>query len=239
MKALLLNSGLGSRMGELTANMPKTMIEINKTQTIIARQLSQLKKAGINDIVITTGPFEDVLKEYVMRLFPEMNFTFVRNDIYDKTNYIYSIYLAREYLDDDIIMLHGDLVFEDGIIEKMLKCADSLVTVSFSANLPEKDFKGVIDKTNIISKIGIEYFDQAVALQPLYKLNRADWRVWLNNIIRFCEKDDVRCYAEKALNEITDEIKLLAFDCGDKLCNEIDNIDDLKYIRNVFDRRGQ
>ena len=234
MKALVLNSGLGSRMGELTATLPKAMLELSEGETVIGRQLRQLQEAGIRDIVVTTGPFENVLIAYVKDLFPTLNFTFVRNELYEKTNYIYSIYLARDELDDDLVLMHGDLVIQDGIIEEMLASDRSLVTVSTTMPVPVKDFKGVMDEDMLVKKIGVEYFDTAVALQPLYVLKKEDWLVWLKEIISFCKRGETSCYAEKAFNEISDQIQLKGFDFKGKLCNEIDDLNDLEHVRQVL-----
>ena len=109
MKALILNSGLGSRMGVLTKDHPKCMTEISPTETILSRQLKLLKKVNITDIVITTGYYDQVLIDYCESLNLGLNFIFVNNPVYDKTNYIYSIYCAREHLDDDITVSYTHL----------------------------------------------------------------------------------------------------------------------------------
>ena len=112
MKALILNSGLGHRLGVLTSEHPKCMTEISGTDTILSRQLKLLVKAGVQDVVMTTGYFDDILVDYCRTLNLPLNFTFVNNPLYRETNYIYSIYCAREHLTgDDIILVHGDLVF--------------------------------------------------------------------------------------------------------------------------------
>ena len=118
MKALILNSGLGSRMGVLTSEHPKCMTEVSATETILSRQLTQLSDAGIEEAVITTGYYDSVLVNYCNHLSLPIRITFVKNPVYDKTNYIYSIYCAREYLDDDIILMHGDLVFENEVLDR-------------------------------------------------------------------------------------------------------------------------
>ena len=64
MKALILNSGLGSRMGVLTAEHPKCMTEISARETILSRQLKLVVDAGIQDVVITTGYYDSVLVNY-------------------------------------------------------------------------------------------------------------------------------------------------------------------------------
>ena len=97
MKALILNSGMGSRMGVLTSEHPKCMTEISPRETILSRQLRQLAEAGITEVVMTTGLFDTVLMDYCESLALPLHIRFVKNPVYDKTNYIYSIYCAREY----------------------------------------------------------------------------------------------------------------------------------------------
>lgn len=229
MKALILNSGLGSRMGVLTSEHPKCMTEISHSDTILSRQLKLIAESGITEVVMTTGYYDSILEEYCESLDLPLHYTFVKNHVYDKTNYIYSIYCAREYLDDDIILMHGDLVFENTVFDDVFNSKDSCMTVSSTLPLPEKDFKAVWSDGRI-RKVGIEFFDNAVAAQPLYKLNRDDWRIWLDSIIAYCENGNKKCYAENALNEVSESCKIVPLDVKDRLCAEIDNPEDLKKV---------
>lgn len=232
MKALILNSGLGSRMGVLTSEHPKCMTEITAKDTVLSRQLRLLAEAGITEVVMTTGAFDSVLVNYCNSLGLPLHITFVKNPVYAETNYIYSIYCAREYLkDEDIILMHGDLVFENTVFDDVLASETSCMTVSSTLDLPEKDFKAVIADGKV-QKIGIEFFNNAMAAQPLYKLLAEDWNKWLAGIIAFCESgDEVKknCYAENALNEISDK-NITALDVQDRLCAEIDNPEDLAVV---------
>lgn len=229
MKALILNSGLGSRMGALTSKHPKCMTEISPTETILSRQLTLLKQENITDIVITTGYYDQVLIDYCNSLALGLNITFVKNPIYDKTNYIYSIYCAKDLLDDDIVLMHGDLVFEPSVLKDLLSCPSSCMKVSSTASLPEKDFKAVV-RDGFVQAVGIEFFDSAMEAQALYKLNYRDWRVWLDNIIDYCESGKTNCYAEAALNEVATKCHIKAYDVRNRLCSEIDNMEDLKMV---------
>lgn len=230
MKALILNSGLGKRMGVLTSEHPKCMTEIDGNETILSRQLKLLATEGITDIIMTTGLFDGVLVNYCNSLELPLNITYVKNNKYDSTNYIYSIYCAREYLkDDDIILMHGDLVFEESVLEKIISSDMSCMTVSSTQELPEKDFKAVI-KDGKIQAVGIEFFNNAMAAQPLYKLNKNDWNKWLEKINEYCENDRVSCYAENAFNEISEECIIYPLDVEQKLCCEIDTPEDLAVI---------
>lgn len=230
MKALILNSGLGKRMGVLTSEHPKCMTEISHSETILSRQLHQLVDVGISDALITTGLFDDVLVNYCNSLDLPLHLTFVKNPIYDKTNYIYSIYCAREYLkDDDILLMHGDLVFENSVLDKVLASPSSCMTVSSSVELPQKDFKAVIESEKI-DKVGIEFFTDAVTAQPLYKLLKKDWLIWLSQIVKFCENGQTQCYAENAFNEVSDSCIIRPLDVLDSVCNEIDTPEDLAVV---------
>lgn len=229
MKALILNSGMGSRMGVLTSEHPKCMTELTPGETIISRQLRQLCAVGITDVVITTGLFDHVLVDYCESLGLPIKYTFVNNPEYAKTNYIYSIALAKSVLDDDIVLMHGDLVFSMQVLNAILQMEGSCMAVSATAKLPEKDFKAVINGEKI-QKVGVEFFDNAVAAQPLYKLTQVDWKIWLERIGKFCDSGITGCYAENALNEVADQMNLRTFDVRDDLCNEIDTPEDLAVI---------
>ena len=75
MKALILNSGMGTRMGSLTSEQPKCMTEIGPGETILSRQLKLLQQVGITEVVMTTGFLGDVLEDYCHALNLDLNYT--------------------------------------------------------------------------------------------------------------------------------------------------------------------
>ena len=217
-------------MGVITSEHPKCMTEISYKNTILSRQLQMLVSFGIEEVVMTTGYYDQVLVDYCNALHLPIKYTFVKNPLYNKTNYIYSIYCAKEQLkDDDIILMHGDLVFESRVLEGIIDSPVSCMAVSSTLPLPEKDFKAVL-MDGKIGKVGIEFFDSAVAAQPLYKILKGDWLVWLANIEKFCEADKRKVYAENAFNEVSDRCKIYPFDVKDMLCAEIDTPEDLETV---------
>ena len=231
MKALILNSGMGSRMLNLTLDKHKSMVEISKDETILSRQLKFLKHIDIKDIIITTGYLGNKLKEYLFSLNLSLNLTFIYNDLYKVTNYIYSMYLASNFLDDDIILMHGDLVFEKSVLEKIANSQTSCMKISTTEPLPQKDFKVKL-KDNKIEQISIELKENCFEAQALYKFKKNDLYIWLDNIKKFCHNGNTKCYAENALNEVLNKINLEAFDAKGALCKEIDTPQDLEKIIN-------
>lgn len=234
MKALILNSGIGKRMGELTKTKNKCMAELSPGMAIIDWQLQLLQREGIEEAVITTGPFSDALEEHVTRRHPGIHFMFRHNPIYDSTNYIYSIALAQDVLQgEEILLMHGDLVFEQSVLHDIKESTSSVMAVDKSLPLPEKDFKAVVQGGKI-TKVGVEFFDNAYAAQPLYKLSKEEWSLWLTEILAFCEKGDRGVYAEHALNEISSHINLKPFDVNTRICMEVDNLEDLERARGLM-----
>ena len=226
MKAIIFNSGLGHRMGDETKTHHKSMTQLKDGETIFHRQLRLLSEEGVRDFIITTGPFEEQLKAEAED-FPELNFTFVRNDIYDKTNYIYSMYLARDYIDDDMLFLHGDLVFDRKLAHDMIQCQEkSAATVNFKKALPEKDFKGRVQDGKVV-EVSIKIFDDdCFAFQPFYKLEKAAASAWVGKVVEFIHKGEDKCYAENALNEIFPALNVRAFSYENYYIDEIDNMED-------------
>ena len=230
MKALILNSGLGHRMGVLTSEQPKCMTEISARETILSRQLRLLEEAGVTEAVITTGYFDQVLMDYCRSLQTGLRISFVKNPLYDRTNYIYSIYCARDLLrGEEILLMHGDLVFELSVLEDLMASPESCMKVSSTLPLPEKDFKAVV-KDGLVRKVGVEFFEDAVEAQALYRLTAPDWEKWLDKIIELCGQGETGCYAEVALNRLEGQIDLRPLDVKDRLCAEIDTPEDLAAV---------
>ena len=239
MKAVIFNSGRGYRMGDLTKTHHKSMTTLADGETIFHRQLRLLSAEGIRDFIVTTGPFAEQLKAEAAD-FPELNFTFVPNPIYDRTNYIYSMYLARAFMDDDMLFLHGDLVFNRKLVHDVLACADpNTATVNFTKALPEKDFKGRVRDGKVL-EVSIHIFDEdCFAFQPFYKLSRATAAAWIAKVTEFIEKGEDKCYAENALNEIFAQLNIRAFPYEGYYIDEVDNLEDYARVKEEilpFDR---
>jgi len=150
-KAIILNSGIGKRMGSLTKDMPKCLVQINE-ETILGFQLKAFIENGIHNIIITTGPFEYKIKDYIKKHFPELNVEYVNNQKYASTNYIYSVFLTKDLIDDDIILIHGDMVFEKSVLKKLIESeVENSVLINNKIKPPKKDFKGKI-KNGLVKK---------------------------------------------------------------------------------------
>ena len=245
MKALIFNSGLGSRLGSLTVDKPKSMGRLSNGETILARQLRILDSLGIKEYVITTGPFSDQIEAACAPYISKgCSFIFVNNPMYAQTNYIYSMWLAREHLvDDTCLMLHGDLVFDKAYAYKVIcSSAQSLGSVNPSVPNPEKDFKARVHHGRI-EQVSVSIFDDdCVAFQPLYKLSANAVEKWLEAVNECISRGDDSIYAEDAANSVFSDMDVEAFSYAGHFVEEVDTAEDLERVSKAirfFDYREQ
>lgn len=121
MQAVILAAGMGKRLGDLTKDNTKCMIKVND-QRLIDRMLSQLSHLSLSRVVIVIGYEGQKLRDYIGDRYPELQIEYVVNEIYYRTNNIYSLYLAKDYLvQEDTLLLESDLIFEDRVLDKLLQ----------------------------------------------------------------------------------------------------------------------
>ena len=120
MQAIILAAGMGRRLKELTQNNTKCMVKVNGV-TLIERLLSQLEKYELSRIVIVVGYEGQKLIDYIATLGVKTPIQYVENPIYNKTNNIYSLALAKDYLcEQDTLLFESDLIFEDAVIDAIV-----------------------------------------------------------------------------------------------------------------------
>ena len=121
MQAIILAAGMGKRLKELTQNNTKCMVKVNGV-SLIERMLHQIQKQNVERIVIVVGYEREKLKEYIATLGINTPITYIDNPIYDKTNNIYSLSLASDYLcEDDTLLFESDLIFEDSVLDSLVR----------------------------------------------------------------------------------------------------------------------
>lgn len=120
MQAIILAAGMGKRLGEYTQNNTKCMVRVGG-ETLIERVLGQLDKLRLSRIIIVIGYKRAELKEYLATISVQTPLVLVENPIYDKTNNIYSLYLAKDYMrEQDTLLLESDIILEDAVLKKLV-----------------------------------------------------------------------------------------------------------------------
>lgn len=235
MNICILNSGFGSRLKRYTESKPKGLVSICGMETLLSRQVKMLSSLGNHKYHITTGYLDGMIQSYMIDVFPDISVAYTPNARYATTNYITSLELLRGRCDDELVLLHGDLVFEESVARDILASSRSVVVIDSTLPLPEKDFKARMKDGKVV-EIGVDVFgSDCYACQPFYHLTKGDWNIWQEEIHSFCTQGKESVYAENALNNVTGRMELYAFDIKGRFCMEVDNEEDLLTVRRTLE----
>ena len=242
MRAFIFNSGRGSRLGALTAAQPKALVPLADGETLLARQLRLLGSAGVRDVVISTGYLAEQIEAATAPFAAQdMRFGFVHNPDYQQTNAIVSLERAADYVRGEaLLMLHGDLVFDEGWIRDVL-AADATDLAAVDATLPlnEKDFKARIED-GTIAAIGVDLFgEDCVNFMPFYKLSARALDLWLDAVHAAVGRGETQIYAETAAAPVLCKMQLAPFSYAGRLLAEIDTPEDLAAVRKYLNNNPQ
>lgn len=120
MQAIILAAGMGRRLGEYTKDNTKCMVPVNGVP-LIDRLLGQLSRLKLDRVVIVVGYEGGKLVKHIGELYTDLNIEFVENPVYSRTNNIYSLWLAKDYLQqDDTILVESDLIFDDVLLNMLI-----------------------------------------------------------------------------------------------------------------------
>lgn len=249
MQAVILAAGMGRRLKELTSNATKCMVEVNG-ETMIEKSLRNLDNLGIlKKIIFVVGYEGDKLIEYINTLGIKTPIEYIENDIYYKTNNIYSLYLAKDrLLEDDTLLLESDLVYEESVLRKIVDNPyPSLVLVSKFESWMDGTCITLDENDNITSFFGKKEFDFADTKEyyktvNIYKFSKEFSTVhYVPFLEAYCKALGHNEYYEQVLKVITfldnPEIKACRLD-GEKWY-EIDDVQDLDIAETLFASKAQ
>lgn len=247
MRAIILAAGIGSRLRPMTNKKPKTLINVNE-KPMLGHIIDSLFKNNITNIVICTGFESSQIVNFCKNNYPSIKFNFVENKEFEDTNNMYSLYLAKKYLVDDLILMNADLVFDAKIISDLIKQRESCVAVD-KGRYMEESMK-IIVKNKIVKNISkkIKKKDAYGCSIDIYKINKNDVRFLVSEMKNIIEKNkDKNQWTEVMLDNLFSTKKIIAKPCDieDNKWYEIDNYDDLsraeilfnKSIKNIKDKK--
>lgn len=244
MQAMILAAGMGKRLKHLTENNTKCMVKVNET-SIIERALRILDRKGLSKIVLVVGYKGKKLIEFVEQLDIHTPLVYVWNYDYEKTNNIYSLSLAKEYLcREDTLLLESDLVFEESIIDMLLEDKrTSLALVDKFESWMDGSCMVIDEADRILDFIPGKYFDfrekeNYYKTVNIYKLSRQFSK---NIYVPFLEAYEKAMgeneYYESVIKLIvmldTSEIRVKRLN-GQKWY-EIDDVQDLDIAESLFE----
>src|SRR4051812_12226878 len=119
MKAVILAAGIASRLRPLTDNTPKCLLKVGD-KSILELTIDNIIENDINEVIIVTGYLEQQIKDFVSSNYPQVNVQYIYNNVYDSTNNIYSLWLAKDsVLGEEMLLMDSDIVFDKEIISRL------------------------------------------------------------------------------------------------------------------------
>lgn len=248
MQAVILAAGMGKRLGDLTKNNTKCMIKVNGV-TLIERVLTQLSSFPLNKVIIVIGYKGNELKSFLGNSFNGLSIEYIENPIYDKTNNIYSLSLAKKELqEDDTLLIESDLIFDDSLFRLILDNPyPNLALVDKYETWMDGTMVRLDEENNIVNfipKKAFKYSDvsQYYKTTNIYKLSK---EFLTSHYVPFLEAYTKALgnneYYEQVLRVLTllDNCDLKALPLTGQKWYEIDDIQDLDIAESLFAPSGK
>lgn len=241
-KAILLIAGQGTRLKPLTETMPKCLVEVNG-KAILVNALENLSRCNVEESILVVGYLKEKIKEKIGKELNGMKITYIDNDLYEQTNNTYSLWLAIKNLHEDLLILEGDVFFEEKLLKEFMKDERENLTIVERYNpILDGTFVEVGEEQKITSWIHKK--DRPVGFIPENKYKTVNIHKFSGNFItnfllpileRHIKDKNGKEPIESMFRDIIKGHKeIYAFEVKRSLWIEIDDIKDLKRAEEIF-----
>jgi choline kinase len=201
--------------------------------------IDNILKAGINDFVMVTGYRENMIKDFIAHKYPSLNIEYLTNSDYENNNNSYSLWMAKEKITSECILLDSDILFDYRIIEKILNSPhDTCLAVNTNHKLGEEEIKVIVDSTNKILHIGKalipeKSYGESIGIERFsYDFFKKLGKVLDRKII---DEKNVNEFYEASFQELIDGGNgFFAVDVSEYKSMEIDTPEDLTRAKSEF-----
>ncbi len=237
MTAVILAAGMASRLRPLTDDRPKCLLTVG-SRCLLQRTVDSIVEAGISRLVVVTGYREAQIREFLTANYPSLDITFIENTIYQSTNNIYSLWLARPMVDGrDFLLLDSDILFDGRIIKRLLAHDGSVLALN-DHKLGEEEIKVIVDDNGQVTEIsktcsieqaigesvGIEKMTAPYSTALFRELEQMIEREGLDNV--FYERAFERLIPQGHTFSVEDTTDLFSI--------ELDTVDDFNQARELI-----
>lgn len=234
--ALLLAAGTGSRLLPLSKKSPKCLTLVNET-SILERLIKSLIQNRFKRLVVVTGHLEDRIRNFLKTRAGNLTIEYVFSPLYKKTNNIYSLWMARNIINEPFVLIESDLVFDPSLLSEMLY-PDRIAIASMKPWLNGSTV--TLNASNTINAFhsgaangsgGIRY-----KTVNIYSLSVSSWQLVIEKLNQFILAGRVNDYYEKVFRQLVIE-KSLSFEAvffDHKPWYEIDTAEDLAFAERLF-----
>ena len=236
MKALILAAGIGSRLLPITNEIPKSLVEVNGVP-ILYKQIKNLQKNEITDIIIVSGYKSEVLMDFIDKNFK--NITIIQSTDFINTNNMYSAYLARDLLyGEEFLLMNADVFFDEQIVTDLLNNPHGDLIATDVGSYNEESMK-VIEKGGRIVDISKQITeDEALGNSiDVYKFSSEGGKEYFKACKKYIEEQgEFQLWSEVALKDALDKADFRPAPIKGRWM-EIDNMDDLEKAEKIFSEK--
>ena len=235
MKAFILAAGVSRRLYPHTYNTPKCLLEVGG-KPIIHYQLEALLDLGVKDISIVIGYHREILIQHLKDNFPTLNFNFIINHHYFETNTAYSVYIGKEVLNENHILMNADVVYPKGLLNKLIDTKHKTALAVDIKSCGREEVKVIDGGSDKIAAIGKELIETQCLGEfiGVAKLSKDFCNLFSNSLEDLIDSGGVNDYFEAAIQPILKKIDIYYVDVSEFPCMEIDFIEDLEMARSLF-----
>lgn len=243
MQAIILAAGMGKRLGEYTQDNTKCMVKVNGV-TLIDRTLTQLSQLNLTKVILVIGYKGENLRNYIGNEYKGLKIEYIENPIYNKTNNIYSLSLAKEQLqEDDTLLIESDLIFEDSLFPMIVNDPfPNLAMVDKYETWMDGTMVRLDDENNIVNfvpKKAFKYSDVDFYYKTvnIYKFSKEfSCSHYVPFLEAYTKALGTNEYYEQVLRVITllDKCELKALPLNGQKWYEIDDVQDLDIAETIF-----
>ena len=237
--ALLLAAGTGSRLFPLTQNSPKCLTLVND-KSILERLITNLKKQGFKKLVIVTGHLKECIMDYLGEKSGDICIEYIHSPLYKTTNNIYSLWMARNVINEPFVLFESDLVLNSALLDDMVY-PDRMAIARMQPWLDGTTVS--LDKANRVTQFQKgttePYSGTRYKTVNIYSFSLPSWQAIVKRLNQHIDAGNVNCYYETVFSEMVDN-KSLLFDSvsfDHKPWYEIDNMKDLAKAELLFPKK--
>ncbi len=198
--ALLLAAGTGNRLQPFTDSMPKCLVEVNG-RPILERLIDNLSDNGFKRLVIVTGYMDHCIQRFVNEYGGELTIELISNPLFETTNNIYSLWLARNKIRESFLLVESDLVFESSQLENLLypnKIAISHIQPWMNGTTV------TLDSINRVQAFGMGSYVDSPCYKTvnIYSLSYSSWQNIIERLEIYISSGRVNDYYEAVFKEM-------------------------------------
>lgn len=241
--ALILAAGIGKRLKPITDTMPKCLIEVNE-EPLISRNIEFLIDLGFEKIIIVTGHKSEQIEDEIKNYSDQILISTIWNPIYDKTNNIYSLWLANSMINEPFVLIESDLYLDQGVLDHFLK--PDLIALEPYNSEKHNGSTAVVDSDGFCIQLNHGKAPSISATEPLFKtvniysFSQKTWNMLCDRLRFYIQQKNLNIFYEAAISDLirNRSINLKMVDFSDMFWFEIDDHEDLKNLHNLVQKRS-